>query len=82
MACNESFLSDPDLVEYALCIPDTADKGQDCPITSLSFTLDGMDESTAAKYQQRTANGSSTAHFYFSKSVAGMPIDSVEIGPT
>ena len=83
MACNESFLTDADLVEFAMCIPDTQTSQENCPITSFAFTLEGMDEATAAKYEEVTAFGtSSTKEFYFSKSVAAMPIDSVKVGPT
>ena len=42
-----------------------------------------MDAATAAMYEKKVAiNGASSQEFYFSKSVAAMPIDSVKIGPT
>ena len=42
-ACNESFLANADLVEYAICIPETAAIDEDCPITSFAFTLQDLD---------------------------------------
>ena len=83
MACNENWLSDAALVEFAMCIPDTQDKSESCPITSFAFTLEGMDAATAAMYEKKVAiNGASSQEFYFSKSVAAMPIDTVKVGPT
>ena len=42
-ACNEEFLTSATLVEYAICIPDSADRDLSCPITAFAFSLDGMD---------------------------------------
>ena len=42
-ACNESFLANPDLVDYAICIPDTASIDEACPITSFAFTLEDLE---------------------------------------
>ena len=81
-ACNSSFLDEDDLVEYAICLPGYMSVEEECPITSFAFTLAGMDEAQAAKYQQAKSTSSSleTPQFFFSKSVPNHAIDEVRVG--
>jgi len=50
-ACNDSFLANTDLVDYAICIPDSASKNEACPITSFAFSLEDLESSEAGLYQ-------------------------------
>ena len=43
--CNPSFLDSADLVQYAICMSESSDLEQDCPITAMAFTLEGMEQS-------------------------------------
>ena len=51
ITCNDIFLHSAELAEYAICIPDTVDRQEACPITSFAFTLDHMDFAEAGMYQ-------------------------------
>ena len=80
-ACNESFLTDADQVEFAICIDSTADAPETCPITSFAFTRDYMTQSEADMYQQAAnVNPQSTTKFFYSKSTPNHAIDEVTVG--
>ena len=76
--CQESFLSDKESAEYAICLPVDKQGVENCPITSFAFTLEGMTTEEADKYQQALTDGTDTI-FYYSKSVKGLPIDELKI---
>ena len=50
--CNENFLKSQATVEYAVCIPEYLSTADDCPITAIAWTLDGMTKAEASKYEK------------------------------
>jgi len=79
-ACQESWLEDPAAVEFVFCVRQDLKPADVCPITSFAYTLSGMSAENAAKYfSAPTINSSRSDKFYFSKTVAQMPIDDIKL---
>ena len=78
-ACNEDLLATKDLAEKAICIEDSLDIAEHCPITKFEFTLDSYSAQDALKFESvapsnRGNLSDNGMRIYFSKLTADLPV--------
>ena len=83
--CVDAFLESRDTLEFTICVSESADRENVCPITAIAFSLDGMEESEKLKYYKAPEfeeNELNLADLYVSKTVFNHPVDEFVIKAT